>query len=233
MTTTPCWDQIQAENVTRRGISWVSNMSKKPTHTCGKSSLTELESRAWGEAVIMEDFIKILCLCTNWSIPNLWLPTTNQSKSRWGDSAHTPHSRPESRGMVPCTIIQASQMFCTHLFFFIYTYICSRSIHFTYEKMTSWKLHGSIATSLNFRSNKYHYHSPLKKKNGPFWSHILIMIVSNLVRKLGLAMRANSLEHFRQPETVFLQESIQIYIIQAVPSQCCWHIKKLRSVNWN
>lgn len=118
-------------------------------------------------------------------------------------------------------------------FFFIYTYICSRSIHFTYEKMTSWKLHGSIATSLNFRSNKYHYHSPLKKKNGPFWSHILIMIVSNLVRKLGLAMRANSLEHFRQPETVFLQESIQIYIIQAVPSQCCWHIKKLRSVNWN
>lgn len=59
------------------------------------------------------------------------------------------------------------------------------------------------------------------------------MIVSNLVRKLGLAMYANSLEQFRQPETVFLQETTQIYISQAVSSQCCWPITKLHSVNWN
>lgn len=62
-------------------------------------------------------------------------------------------------------------------------------------------------------------------------------MVSNLVRKLGLAIYANSLEQIGQAgqlyETAFLQETTQIYKIQATTSQHCWHIKKLSSINWN
>lgn len=139
--------------------------------------------------------IKILCSCTNCSISSLQSQVTDEFKNTRCLRQHTSrHSRPDTR-MLPRAITEARQAFCT--FFCLST--CGRSIWFIYKKRTSWMLLDSIATIANtssWRTNKLHYHS-LLKETGPFWSHILLIDISTLVRKLGLAICANSLEQLR------------------------------------